>query len=157
MELEQKKLLEKEAQARRELARSLHDGPTQAVASIAMRLDFVQMVLKREGDIKKALEEITVIEEIAHRTTKEIRNMLFTLRPVVLETQGLAAAINQYAERLRDLDALGIEVDTDKYNGQLSTEEEGVIFAIIEEAVSNAKKHGKAELVQIKLDIKDNC
>lgn len=157
LEREQKKLLEKEAQARRELARSLHDGPTQAVASIAMRLDFVQMVLKREGDIKKALEEITVIEEIAHKTTKEIRNMLFTLRPVVLETQGLAAAIHQYAERLRDLDALSIEVDTDKYDGQLSTEEEGVIFAILEEAVSNAKKHGKAELVQIKLDIKDNC
>lgn len=157
LELEQKKLLEKEAQARRELARSLHDGPTQAVASIAMRLDFVQMVLKREGDIQKALEEITLIEEIAQRTTKEIRNMLFTLRPVVLETQGLAAAIHQYAERLRDLDAFGIEVDTDEYDGQLSTEEEGVIFAIIEEAVSNAKKHGKAELVQIKLDIKDNC
>ena len=157
LELEQKKLLEREAQARRELARNLHDGPTQAVASIAMRSNFVQMILKREGDIKKAIEEVALIEDIAHKTTKEIRNMLFTLRPVVLETQGLAAAIHQYAERLQDVDTPAITVDSQGYEGQLTTEEEGVIFAMIEEAVGNVKKHTKAELIQIKLGVQGNC
>jgi len=77
--------------------------------------------------------------------------MLFTLRPVVLETQGLTAAIDQYADRLRDLDNLNIKLDLSGYDSQLATEEEGVIFAIIEEAIVNAKKHAQAEAIRIKL------
>ena len=151
LERKQKKLLEQEAQARRELARNLHDGPTQAIAAIAMRLNFVHMLLKREKDVSKSVEEIKKIEDIALRTTKEIRNMLFTLRPVVLETQGLAPAIEQYADRLRDLHDLNIKLDIKGYDGQLSTEAEGIIFAIIEEAVGNAKKYSEAEVIVIKL------
>jgi len=151
LEKEQKKLLEKEAQSRRELARNLHDGPTQAIASIVMRLNFVQNLLRKKGDVKKAIEEIVTLEGIAMKTTKEIRTMLFTLRPVVLETQGLTAAIDQYADRLRDLDNLNIKLDLSGYDSQLATEEEGVIFAIIEEAIVNAKKHAQAEAIRIKL------
>ncbi len=151
LEKEQKKLLEQEAQSRRELARNLHDGPTQAIASIAMRLNFAQNLLRKKGDVKKAIEEIGTIEEIAVRTTKEIRTMLFTLRPVVLETQGLAAAIEQYADRLRELDNLNIKLDLSGYDSQLPTAEEAVIFAIIEEAIGNAKKHAQAETIRIKL------
>jgi signal transduction histidine kinase len=135
------------------LARNLHDGPTQAIASIAMRLNFVKLMLKREGDINKAQDELDIIEKIANRTTQEIRTMLFTLRPVVLETQGLNAALYQYAERLRDLDGLNIELDVDNYDGRLSTEEEGVIFTIIEEAVGNAKKHSKTETLNIRVGV----
>jgi len=151
VEKEQKKLLEQEAQSRRELARNLHDGPTQAIASIAMRLNFVQNLLRKKGDVKKAIEEIETIEEITLKTTKEIRTMLFTLRPVVLETQGLTAAIEQYADRLGELDNLNIKLDLSGYDGQLPTAEEGVIFAIIEEAIGNAKKHAQAETIRIKL------
>ncbi len=155
LEKEQKKLLEQEAQSRRELARNLHDGPTQAIASIAMRLNFAQNLLRKRGDVKKAIEEIKTIEEIAVRTTKEIRTMLFTLRPVVLETQGLAAAIEQYADRVRELDHLNIKLDLAGYDGQLPTAEEAVIFAIIEEAIGNAKKHAQAEVIRIKLWVSD--
>lgn len=148
---EQKKLLEKEAQARRELARNLHDGPTQSVAAIAMRLNFVQKLIEKENNLEKTQDEISKIEKIALRTTQEIRNMLFTLRPVVLETQGLAAALRQYADRLKDFDKLNVDLDIEKYDGQLSTDEEGVIFTIIEEAVGNAKKYARAEQIRIKL------
>lgn len=156
LEREQKKLLEKEAQARRELARNLHDGPTQAVAAVAMRLNFVQMLLSREKNIPKALEELAKIEEIAQHTTKEIRNMLFTLRPIVLETQGLEAALRQYADRLSDLDNLNISVDINGYQNQLATEAEGVLFAIIEEAVGNAKKYAKSSKIQITIEVADD-
>ena len=153
LEMEQKKLLEKEAQARRELARNLHDGPTQEVSGIAMRLNFARKLLERKGDIPKALDEIIKLEDVARKTTQNLRTMLFTLRPVVLETQGLTAALDQYATRLRDLEGMDVEIDERGYNGQLSTEAEGVIFTIIEEAVNNVKKYAKAELTRVKLDV----
>ncbi len=153
---EQKKLLEREAQARRELARNLHDGPTQAIAAIAMRLNFIQILLKKEGITERAMTELNKIEQIALRTTKEIRAMLFTLRPIVLETQGLSAALKQYADRMKDLHNLNIELDIQKYGEQLSTDKESVVFTIIEEAVGNAKKYANSDVILIRLETLKN-
>jgi signal transduction histidine kinase len=147
---EQQKILEKEADARRKLARDLHDGPTQSIAAIAMRLNFIKMVLQKE-DLAKAYEEVVKVEEIAQRTTQEIRTMLFTMRPVILETQGLLPALSQYADRLNATESFKVALNNRGYNGQLSSEAEGVVFAIVEEAVGNAKKHAQASEIRINL------
>ena len=156
LQAEQRKILEKEAEARHKLARELHDGPTQTISAIAMRLNFVRMMLQKEQDAAKVEAEVAKIEELARKTTQEVRTMLFTLRPVVLETQGLAAALEQYADRLRQTDDLNIEVDSDGYDGQLNKEAESVVFAVIEEAVGNAKKHANADRIVMRLQVDDH-
>ena len=147
---EQQRILEKDAEARRKLARDLHDGPTQSIAAIAMRLDFIKMVIKN-NDIEKAYDEVIKVEEIAQKTTQEIRTMLFAMRPVMLETQGLIPALNQYAERLNMTESFKVVVKNQDYEGQLNTEDEGVVFAIIEEAIGNARKHAEATLINVNL------
>jgi signal transduction histidine kinase len=147
---EQQKILEKESEARRKLARDLHDGPTQSIAAIAMRLNFIKMLLQKE-DFDKAYEEIVKVEDIAQSTTQEIRTMLFAMRPVILETQGLLAALNQYSDRLNATEDFKVSIINRGYDGQLNSEAEGVIFAIIEEAVGNAKKHAEATEIKISL------
>jgi signal transduction histidine kinase len=150
LQLEQQRILEKEAEARRKLARDLHDGPTQSIAAIVMRLNFLKMVVQNK-DMEKAYDELVKVEEIAQRTTHEIRTMLFAMRPVILETQGLMAALNQYVERLRLNEVFEVALSNRGYGGQLNSEAEGVIFAIIEEAVGNAKKHSQATKISIDL------
>jgi signal transduction histidine kinase len=154
LQVEQQKILEKESEARHKLARELHDGPTQTISAIAMRLNFIRMMLQKEQNTHKIEKEVAKIEELARKTTQEVRTLLFTLRPVVLETQGLVAALEQYSERLQQTDELNVEVDPGSYDGQLSKEAEGVTFAVIEEAVVNAKKHAQANriLVRLRLD-----
>lgn len=152
---EQQKILAKEEEARRKLARDLHDGPTQALASIAMRLNFVKMLIKnKEPD--KAYDEIIKIEELGQNTVKDIRNMLFTMRPVILETKGLVAALEGYAERLNAVESFRLVVQNKGYNGQLKTEHEGVLFAVVEEAVGNAKKHARATEIRILIETSKN-
>jgi len=164
LQREQQRILEKESEARRKLARDLHDGPTQSIAAIAMRLNFIKMVLQN-NEANKAYEEVVKVEEIAQRTTQEIRTMLFAMRPVILETQGLLPALTQYAERLNATESFKMGVSNRGYNGQLNTEAEGVVFAIIEEAVGNAKKHAQCSEIKINLlahkdhltvEVKDN-
>jgi signal transduction histidine kinase len=150
LQLEQQRILEKEAEARRKLARDLHDGPTQSIAAIVMRLNFLKMVVQNK-DMEKAYEELVKVEEIAQRTTHEIRTMLFAMRPVILETQGLMAALNQYVERLHMNEVFEVTLNNRGYDGQLSSEAEGVIFAIVEEAIGNAKKHSQATKISINL------
>jgi signal transduction histidine kinase len=151
---ERDKIVDKEEQARRKLARDLHDGPTQNVAAIAMRLNFARLLLER--DPSRAKVELERLEDLAHRTVKEIRSMLFTLRPIILETEGLVAALNQYADNLRENDNLPVEVDAERYSECLDADAQGVVFAILEEAVNNAKKHAKASKIWIRLAVEND-
>jgi signal transduction histidine kinase len=91
--------------------------------------------------------------------------MLFAMRPVILETQGIIPALLQYADRLNATESFKVSVNNRGYNGQLNSEAESVVFAIIEEAVGNAKKHSQASEIKINLfgsknsltvEIKDN-
>jgi signal transduction histidine kinase len=121
-----------------------------------MRLNFIRMMLKKRQDYDKIEAEVAKVEELTRRTTHEVRTMLFTLRPVVLETQGLAAALEQYAERLRQTENLNVELDPDGYDGQLERQTEGVVFAVVEEAVGNARKHAHASQIMIRLRTDDH-
>ena len=154
VQFEKQKILEKESEARRKLARDLHDGPTQSIAAIVMRLNFIKMVVQK-GDTEKAYDELVKVEEIAQRTTQEIRTMLFAMRPVILETQGLIPALNQYAERLNGTEPFKVSIVNRGYTGQLDQDAEGVVFAIVEEAVGNAKKHSQATEIKVSLMAQD--
>jgi signal transduction histidine kinase len=80
---EKERMIEVQEETRKKLARDLHDGPTQSVAAMAMRINLARRMMSRNVD--EAVDELKKIEELAHRTTKEIRHMLFTLRPLILE------------------------------------------------------------------------
>jgi len=158
---EKERIVEVEEDARKKLARDLHDGPTQSIAAIAMRLNYVRMLLKREKDPRQAAEELAQelarIEELARRTTKEIRHMLFTLRPLILETQGLQAALEQYISKLAETDPKPIHLEAlPEVDQLLDRNAQGVIFYIIEEAIGNARKHAKAENIWVRLGIQNN-
>ena len=162
---EKERMIEVQEEARKKLARDLHDGPTQSVSAIAMRLNLIRMMLTRAPD--KVEEELIRAEDLARRTTKEIRHMLFTLRPLVLESQGLRAALESMAEKMQETFGQNVEIDVDdKIIENLEMGKQGVIFFLSEEAVNNARKHAKASLIKvclryldhtlIVLEIKDN-
>ena len=147
---EKERMVEVHEEARKKLARDLHDGPTQSVAAIAMRLNITRRMMSK--DIKMAGEELTKLEELAHRTTKEIRHMLFTLRPLILESQGLTAAIQAMADKMQETYNQKLVVNIEeRVTTQLEMGKQGVIFYIIEEAVNNARKHAAAETINIRL------
>jgi len=141
---EKERIVDVEEDARKKLARDLHDGPTQSVAAIAMRVNYIRRLLERQP--QQATEELWKVEELARRTTKELRHMLFTLRPLVLESQGLLAALAQLVEKMKDTHNLDVilkgQPGVEEY---LDTHAQGVLFYIVEEAVNNARKHAQAE------------
>jgi signal transduction histidine kinase len=154
LESEKQRLIEADEAARKELARDLHDGPTQTIAAIAMRINFIRSLLSR--DPKQALQELQKVEDMAKGTSKEIRGMLFTLRPLVLETQGLAAAIETVMKRLRENDGLNVRLVGSENAGLLDENAQSIVFSIVEEALGNARKYSKANLIEIRFWQEDN-
>ncbi|MBN2556812.1 MAG: GAF domain-containing protein [Anaerolineales bacterium] len=150
MKQEKDRLAEVQEETRRKLARDLHDGPTQTMAAIAMRVNFAKRMLIKQPE--KVSDELDRIEDMARATTKEIRHMLFTLRPLILESQGLGAALAQLGEKIEVTHGQSIRVQADRDAARgLSGETQVVMFYIAEEAVNNACKHAAAEQVQIRL------
>ncbi|MDY6877523.1 MAG: GAF domain-containing sensor histidine kinase [Chloroflexota bacterium] len=152
---EKERIVAVEEDARKKLARNLHDGPTQSIAAIAMRLNYARLLL--ENDPQQTAEELVRAEELARRTTKEIRHMLFTLRPLILETQGLQAALEQYIIKLAETDATPIHLEaTPEVDQLLDKNAQGVIFYILEEAIGNIRKHAQAKNIWVRLHMQDN-
>ncbi len=147
---EKEHIAEVQEEARNKLARDLHDGPTQSVSAIAMRLNFVRMLLEKKPEAVP--QELEKLEELARRTTKELRHMLFTLRPLVLETQGLQAALEAMAEKMRETYGQNVLVQVEPHLEEvLDVGKQGVLFFIAEEAVNNARKHAQAEHIWVNL------
>lgn len=147
---EKERMLEVHEEARKKLARDLHDGPTQSVAAMAMRINLVRRMLQK--DAKGAGEELLRLEELALRTTKEIRHMLFTLRPLILESQGLKAALQAMADKMRETFSQEVVIELDeRVVSQMEMGKQGVIFYIVEEAVNNARKHASSPTIWVRL------
>jgi signal transduction histidine kinase len=150
LKTERDQIIKVQKEAQRRLARALHDGPTQSVAAIPMQISRARHLLSR--DVNAAAEVLYQTEELARKTSQQIRHMLFTLRPLVLDSEGLIAALQSMAEKTKETFGQNVLVETDvQLVEQLDLNTQTVIFTIAEEAVNNARKHAKAEHIWVKV------
>ena len=150
LQRERDRLLAKEAEVRAAIARDLHDGPTQSIAAIAMNIEFIKRLLRAMPE--RVPDELDVLAELVHKTSYDIRTLLFELRPLGLETQGLLETLQQYVQRFRDPSGMTrLRLEAPASLPRLPVEIEGAIFMIIQEAVNNARKHANAPEITIYL------
>lgn len=152
---ERNKMLTAEEEVRHTLARNLHDGPAQAVASFSMQIEFIRRLMRSEPE--RAVAELAQLGKQALQTSKEIRTLLYELRPLVLESQGLEAALEQYAARFptapNDPAVHFSRVGPEDI--RLSASVETTIFTILQEAVNNARKHAGSKNIWLQVEYKD--
>lgn len=146
---EKTRIMQMEEDARKSLVRDLHDVPTQTMAGISMRMDYAIKLLERQPD--QVLGELQEIKGMATRAVTEIRHVLFKLRPLALESQGLIGAIKQLAEKMQDnyQQAVTVRVSEEVENF-LDEPRQGTLFYLIEEAVNNARKYAEAPMIVVK-------
>lgn len=140
-------LLVVEDEIRKGLARDLHDGPTQLLASIVMSLGFIKQLMKRAPEHVEP--EIDQTLGVAEKALTQLRTLLFDLRPVILETQGLIPALEVYSNRLNETEGLNIVLTLEGEIDRLSSRAEVAVFAVIQEALNNAKKYAQADRIDL--------
>jgi signal transduction histidine kinase len=141
---ERDRIIQAQEDERKRLGRDLHDGPAQRLAQIAMSLEYAEKLIDHEPQELKS--ELASIRESASSTTREIRNLLFDLRPLVLDADngGLVVALRQFLERFK-VTSGGPQMHLlTEYPERLSHNIELTVFAIVQEAVNNAIKHANA-------------
>ncbi len=127
---------------RHQLARELHDTVAHHVSAIAIQAQAGRAVANQRPDA--ALEALAVIEEAASRTLAEMRRMVTVLRDhdqLELEPQRGLADI----ERLAAGVTAGPRVDVE-FSGDLADLEPSIeagIYRLVQEAVTNARRHAR--------------
>jgi signal transduction histidine kinase len=140
-------ILAVEAGVRRELARDLHDGPAQMLSTLVITARYLQELLRR--DPRRIGEELDELETLALKAMHQVRNILFDLRPVILEEQGLGPTLEQYVSHLRMVEPFAVKLVAPSLHSRFPTRVESAIFSIVQEAVNNAKKHARPRNVTI--------
>lgn len=147
---ERDRLLSKEEEVRHAIARDLHDGPTQSIAAIAMNIEFIKRLLIAMPE--RVSSELETLSDLVNKTSYDIRTLLFELRPLGLETQGLFKTLQQYVTRWRDPSGqIHLRLEAPAVVPRLPYEIEAAAFIIIQEAVNNARKHADSPEITIYL------
>jgi signal transduction histidine kinase len=135
--------------ARKRLARELHDGPLQLVVAAIKRLQLAQIArqTQREGGADEELDEA---ERISQYAANEIRNYCDDLSPSWLAL-GVASALEEMAERLSE--TYGVSVNVSAGDIDLMEEYSLPMIRILQEAVSNAVRHGGASSLDVSLSM----
>jgi signal transduction histidine kinase len=146
---ERDKILRVQEEARRALARDLHDSTLQSLSSVAMRLDYVKHLLEHEP--ASAAEELDRVQRMVKQASREARVLLFELRPIVLETQGLVRALEAYVEQLQGDSSPTFHFKNGGFEDRLPPDVEAAAFILVQEAVNNARKHSEASNIWLSL------
>ncbi len=151
---ERDKIISAEENVRRELSRDLHDGPAQSLAAIAMNVDYIKRILKE--DPSRVVPELNTLEELARKTAWDVRTMLFELRPIILQTKGLVATLEQYVQRFGDSEPPRVHLDTGGFDQRIDPKAEISVFTIMQEAVNNARRHARSKNIWLQLSQQGN-
>jgi signal transduction histidine kinase len=138
---------------RNRLARELHDSLSQALFSMVLNAEAANLFF--EADPAKAKAQISILYETANTALREMRTLIFELRPANLEQEGLAAVLTKHARMVGDRYGLKISVDM-RGQRRLPLHIEKALFRVAQEALNNVVKHAEASEVTIMLGTYEN-
>ena len=133
---------------RQRIARELHDGVGPALASMNLRLRTTRKLLERDQDA--AARELEELADLSQDNVRDIRRMIYDLRPAALDEQGLVPALRQYLNRCQQEHDLQVGFSAGEAE-RLPAPVETALFRIVQEAVNNVVKHAGARRVEVSL------
>lgn len=149
LRLERDRLIDTEESVRRQLQMDLHDGLAQTLAAMTMRASIATRQVT--GEPEKAKAELVQLEKELRDATRGVRTLLYELRPLVLESQGLVPAVETYIARLQVPGAPQMRLEVAGLVERLDHRAEISLFGIVQEGVNNIIKHAQATTVLIRI------
>jgi PAS domain S-box-containing protein len=135
---------------RARIAGDIHDDSIQAITAAGMRLQ----ILRRKVDDPEQLKLLGELEETIRLSIDRLRHLLFDLRPPILDTEGLAAAVEMYLEDAANGATTRYELE-DKLRSQPSAQTRTILYRIVQEALMNVRKHAVAATATVLLQERD--
>jgi PAS domain S-box-containing protein len=143
------KLLKSQDEARRRIARELHDSTAQNLLGAALGIgQALRLAPRLKQTAKAALEESRSLIEQSQR---EIRTVSYLLHPPMLDEAGLPAALRWLCEGFAKRTEIAVDLDIGREIGRMPEEIEAALFRIAQEALTNVHRHSGGTTVRVSL------
>jgi two-component system sensor histidine kinase DegS len=141
---------------RRRIARDLHDGPAQALTNVSMRLEILKHMIQASPEL--AISEVDKINHRLVSAINNIRRLIYDLRPLAIEEVGLIAATKDLCKRCEQEWGITFEVCVSDVvtDDNMNPVRQVALYRIVQEILSNIRKHACATLVQVDIHRRGN-
>lgn len=136
------------------IAREIHDELGQMLTALKMDLRWIENRLNDLPGVPAAnsiLDRVVEATELTDQTILAVQKIAGELRPAVLDSLGLIAALKQEARRFHDRTGIPHELSLPESQPALPPDSVTAVFRIFQEALTNVTRHAKAKRVKIEL------
>ena len=141
---------------RERISRELHDGMAQVLGYVNTKVTAVRLLLKNKQQ-ESAEEHLIQLEEAARELFVDIREAILGLRMTGQDGNDFAAVIQEYTQQYSRLSNIPVDlkVDSGAEGLRFDPETELQLLRIVQEALTNIRKHASADEAWIALQLDD--
>src|SRR5581483_4780955 len=138
-----RRMLERE---RATIANDIHDDPVQAMTAVGLRLH----ALRRTIEDPKLAESFDHLERSVADAIRRLRQLIFDLHPSSLDRGGIAMALRETLAAVAEEAGVSVELEN-ALDAEPDAETRTLVFRIVQEALSNVRKHANARRISVSL------
>lgn len=149
-----RQIVETQENERRAISHELHDQIGQSLTALGINLNIIrtQMPNKAPSSMLSHLNDSLLLVE---QTAEQIRDIMSSLRPPVLDDYGLLAALLWYGEQFARRTNIKVLIEGEETVPRLAVRVENTLFRIVQEALTNVAKHAQATQVTVTIQEDD--
>jgi signal transduction histidine kinase len=153
MQLFSDKLQSVREDEQKHISRELHDELGGTLTSLKYDLLWMEQQTSTQGEVPQRCK---AMRDIIDATTKTVQRISSELRPKILDTLGLAAAIEWQASEFQKRTGIKTQVQLASELPLIDESRDTGIYRIVQESLTNVARHSQATQVDILLHFRDN-
>ncbi len=145
------RVIKAQEEERSRVAREIHDGPAQLMSNVVLKAEICEKLI--EVDQEQTKTELKNLKRIVRDSLKDVRRIIYDLRPMSLEDLGLIPTLQKYVENF-SLET-GIDVSFQCRGADMAVSNKNLnltVFRVAQEALNNIRKHSGAKKADVRLE-----
>jgi PAS domain S-box-containing protein len=139
---------------RKRIARELHDDMAQVLGSLSRQLD--NFIRKKHGFASNEVLFLKDLQAQLNRGVQVVHRLVQDLRPSLLDDLGLIPALRSLTKSLQESEGIATDLKVLGGERRFSPEVELLLFRIVQEALSNIRRHAQASETQVVIDFAED-
>lgn len=144
------RVIKAQEEERRRVARDIHDGPAQTLASVVLRAEICEKLL--DADTEQVRQELRNLKDLVRASLQDIRKIIYDLRPMALDDLGLVPTLRRFVMEFNKRSTTNVEFVVIGYEKRLPAHVEVGVFRIVQEALNNISQHAHAQNAIVKVE-----
>lgn len=140
---------------RTRIARELHDELGQALTALRFDLGWLRNKCSTSNLGSPAAERVGAALSVVEQSIVSLRRISEDLRPAMLDSLGLAAAIEHHVAQFTERSGIPCQLRMNREEFDLPGELATAVFRIVQEALTNVARHAQANTVSVTIEETD--